>query len=279
MNTNTVKTRKAIKFINTAIDRALTVLFLAVLLIGVYFTYDSWYVYNSASLDRIPGYEWQGTETLRELPKDAKAWLIVDDTKINCPIMQGKTNEDYLNKNPYGEYSLTGSVFMDAANSPDFSDDYTLLYGHHMKNGYMFGALDYFLDEEYFDSHRIGTLTVRDGASDGFSSEENSEAETVEEQLSMDKSYKTRYKVNIFAVVENDVNVRVVFDVQDDGDILSYIKENAIIYREPENGNILALTTCVNPQETARLEVFATLTPEEYPTAGSPTSINTMSNK
>ena len=274
MNTDTVKTRKAIRLVNTVIDKALTVLFLAVLFIGVYFTYDSWYVYNSASLDRIPGYEWQGTETLKELPKDAKAWLIVDDTKINCPIMQGKTNDDYLNKNPYGEYSLTGSIFMDSLNSPDFTDDYTLLYGHHVLDGYMFGALDYYLDEEYFDSHRTGILTIRDGIEKELSPEENAKAETVEEQLGMDKSYKTRYKVNIFAVVENDANVRVVFDVQDGGDILSYIRENATIYREPENGRILALTTCTDPQGLGRLEVFATLV-EEVPVSTN-VAFNTM---
>ena len=264
MDTNAMKARKAIKIIDTVIDKILTVLFLMVLFIGAYFTYDSWYVYNSASLDSIPGYVWNGAETLRELPQDAKAWLNVDGTKINCPIMQGETNNDYLNVNPYGEYSLTGSVFMDFANSPDFTDDYTLLYGHHMSDGYMFGALDSFLDEEYFNAHRKGTLTVRDGLESNIESGSSTKAKTVEEQISQDKHYKTIYKLNIFAVVETDANEKTVFDVRDEGDLLGYIKENAIIYRNPEGGRIIALTTCVTPTGMGRIAVFATIVEPEH---------------
>ena len=146
-----IKTRKVIVSIDRNIDRALTVLFLIILALGAYFIYDSWYVFNHSALDRIPGYVWNGPETLAELPEEAIAWIEIDDTPISSPIMQGKTNKDYLNKNPYGEYSLSGSIFLDYRNSKYFTDEYSVLYGHHMSGGYMFGILDEYMDEKFFD--------------------------------------------------------------------------------------------------------------------------------
>lgn len=265
MNKNAVTVRKTIRVIDHTIDRLLTVLFLIVLFIGSYFIYDSWYVFNSASLDSVPGHIWKGTETLVELPKDAKAWLIIDDTKINCPIMQGKTNEDYLNKNPYGEYSLSGSIFLDAANDKKFTDDYSLLYGHNVSDGYMFGALQDYLNEDYLDGHRAGTLTIRDGDGEGLSSDLKDTPKTTEEQVRADKSYRTVYKVNIFAVMETDANDRAVFDIKSEQNLTNYIKDNALIYREPKGDKILALTTCVDPAGLERIAVFATLTLEDCP--------------
>ena len=76
------------------------------------------------------------------------------------PVMQGKDNYEYLNKDPYGEFSLSGSIFLDARNDLDFEDDYSLIYGHHMEKGAMFGALDDFQDRAYFDQRRSGTIVT-----------------------------------------------------------------------------------------------------------------------
>ncbi len=232
MNNGYVITRKAIHYLDWSIDKILTVLFLIMLCIGAYFTYDSWYVFNSSSLNKIPGYTWEGPATLEELPTEAIAWLEIYDTKIDCPLMQGETNREYLNKNPYGEYSLAGSIFLDSRNSFDFTDPYSVLYGHHMSGGYMFGSLDEFLKEEYFLEHRDGVLTLRDD---------------------------TEYEVEIFAVLETDASNETVFNVSYDADRFAFIKENAFIYREPSGDRILALTTCKSPLTTERYAVFATL--------------------
>ena len=91
-------------------------------------------------------------------------WLTVDGTSIDYPVMQGGNNLTFLNRNPYGEFSLSGSIFLDSRNSPDFSDEYSIIYGHHMAYGKLFGALDAFLDETYTSSHRSRTLLIgRDG--------------------------------------------------------------------------------------------------------------------
>lgn len=53
----------------------------------------------------------ESQEPLGEVVKDAVAWLTVDGTSIDHPVMQGKTNDTYINKDPYGNFSLSGSIF------------------------------------------------------------------------------------------------------------------------------------------------------------------------
>ena len=65
---------------------------------------------------------------------------------------------EYINKDVYGNFALSGSIFLSSANQPDFTDPYNLIYGHHMSNGAMFGDVVEFTDEAYFTAHETGTL-------------------------------------------------------------------------------------------------------------------------
>ena len=51
---------------------------------------------------------------------------------------------------------------MDVANSQDFSGFSTIVYGHHMENGVMFGPITDFSDGSYFLEHRYGNLFAND---------------------------------------------------------------------------------------------------------------------
>lgn len=156
--------KKVIRGFSFIEDVAVFVICISLFLVGAYGLYDSYLIYHQANDDSIlkykPGYE--GEIPDKEIVGNMVGWITIDGTNIDYPIMQGETNYEYLNKNPYGEYSLSGSIFLDSRNSPDFSDDYSLIYGHHMENGYMFGALDEFQNEAYFNEHEKGTLTVGD---------------------------------------------------------------------------------------------------------------------
>ena len=159
---------RAIRLTDRLVDYVLLLFFLLLFLIGAYTMYDTVLIYDAANGGDLrsfrpnvveageEGYVWD----MSALSDDVVAWLTVDDTNIDYPVMQGVDNNEYLNKDPFGEYSLAGSIFLDARNAPDFSDPYSLIYGHHMEYGKMFGALDEFLDEDYFDAHTTGTLTV-----------------------------------------------------------------------------------------------------------------------
>ena len=77
---------------------------------------------------------------IKEINKDIIGWLIVDNTNIDYPIVQANNNEYYLNHNLDKEYSSAGWIFMDSRNSLD--DQNLIIYGHHRRDGSMFGSID-----------------------------------------------------------------------------------------------------------------------------------------
>ena len=54
-------------------------------------------------------------QELKAMNPDVCGWLTLDHTKIDYPVVQGKDNWEYVNKNAEGEYSLTGAIFMDSS--------------------------------------------------------------------------------------------------------------------------------------------------------------------
>lgn len=100
---------------------------------------------------------------LQAVNEDVIGWLYVEalsDT-INYPVVHGKDNEQYLHTTYYGNYNFAGTIFIDSENSTDFNDCNTLVYGHNMKNGSMFGLLKRFVQNEqtYKDSKYFWILT------------------------------------------------------------------------------------------------------------------------
>ncbi len=78
---------------------------------------------------------------LKEINNDIFAWVKIDDTYINYPILQGETDEYYLRKDIYKKSSVSGSIFVDSTTNTNFEDDNTVIYGHNMKNQRMFANL------------------------------------------------------------------------------------------------------------------------------------------
>ena len=78
---------------------------------------------------------------LKEINPDVIAWIKIDNTYINYPILQGESDEYYLKKDIYKKYNLSGSIFVDSKTNPNFEDDNTVIYGHNMKNQRMFADL------------------------------------------------------------------------------------------------------------------------------------------
>ena len=99
-------------------------------------------------------------DELLAINPDVCAWVTVDGTNIDQPVLRGETNYIYINTNVYGEFALCGSIFMDSRCDRDCTDPYILLYGHHMASHGMFGDLQLFKDEKFFSDNHTGTLLV-----------------------------------------------------------------------------------------------------------------------
>lgn len=93
---------------------------------------------------------------------DVCAWVSMDNTRIDYPVLQGETNLSYINTDVYGHFALPGSIFLDSRCDRTYHEPYALLYGHHMAQGAMFGDLDLYKDKQFFLENRTGTLMLPD---------------------------------------------------------------------------------------------------------------------
>lgn len=95
---------------------------------------------------------------------DFIGWIDVPGTNIHYPVVHGTDNDYYLRHTFKKEYSDYGAIFMDVENSPDFSDDNSVLYGHNMRSGAMFHDVNTMhSNPDFAKDHMIFTITTRDG--------------------------------------------------------------------------------------------------------------------
>lgn len=154
---------KAVRVLDRITDVIIEIIVCVLLIFGVYSLWDSRQVYQEADSSNYIAYrpdseDSVGFEELRLINPEVFAWLTVNDTPIDYPLTQTDDNEKYINTNAQGQYTLSGSIFLDYRNSPDFDDFNSILYGHHMERKLMFGSLSDFADREYFDTHPYGNL-------------------------------------------------------------------------------------------------------------------------
>ena len=102
-------------------------------------------------------------ESLKAQNADTIGWIILPDSRINYPIVKSKDNAEYLTTTFEGQSSSSGAIFMDMLCENDFSDENTIIYGHNMKNGFMFRALNDLTDKEYFWRHHIFCIDIGNG--------------------------------------------------------------------------------------------------------------------
>jgi sortase B len=103
-------------------------------------------------------------EALKAQNEDIVGWIYCPDTKINYPVVQGDSNQEYLYKTHTGVHNANGSIFMDFRNLPDFSDFNNILYGHHMSDGGMFATLKKYNKQEFYEAHPTMWLLTPDKA-------------------------------------------------------------------------------------------------------------------
>lgn len=240
-----------------ALVNLLVILYLG--LTGIYAAYALWdnnRVYQAArdvQADMVqikPVVEEDGGASFEELlaiNPDVCAWVTVDNTNIDYPVLQGSTNLTYINRDVYGSFALAGSIFLDARNERDFSDDYSLLYGHHMENSGMFGDLDRFKNRSFFEENKTGSLILPDRS----------------------------YYFEIFACLLVNAGENTIFDPEqwqtDIDGLLSFAENNSLYLREEtieemkqvERTKVLALSTCSTEFTDARTIVLAVLVPQQ----------------
>lgn len=224
------------------------ILILLMLSYGMYSLWDTYKIYANSFADEEllkfrPTDDGEDNPTLKDLKKlnpDVKAMDsgAEDQHRLSGGAM-GQDDMEYINKNVYGEFELSGAIFLSCLNKDDFSDPYNLVYGHNMKNGGMFADVADFTNKEYFETHQKGKLYLTDA---------------------------TR-KIRFFACMKVTAADAKIY--HPDGyrkenlkDLLDYIQANAVQYRDvnvADENSLIALSTCSEAETNGRVVLIGKL--------------------
>ena len=89
-------------------------------------------------------------DRLQAVNEDITGWLRIRALDISYPVVQGEDNDYYLHRTFERTDNFAGCLFMNCDNASDLTDQNTIIYGHNMKNGSMFGKLKNYNDPEVF---------------------------------------------------------------------------------------------------------------------------------
>ena len=179
-------------------------------------------------------------EALNTLDENIAAWLYSPNTVIDYPIMMADDYSYYLNHLPNGARNANGSLFIDFNCAPDFTDPLTVVYGHNMKSGRMFGSLSGYKAQGYFDKHPYMYLYTHQG----------------------------NYRVDLLygcVIAAGQWRERAFMYAANLNALLTYAAHNttftsAIQYEDGDR--VIALSTCSYEFDDARYVVIGILTPE-----------------
>lgn len=86
-------------------------------------------------------------DALTKINGDFVGWIYYAPLELSYPIVRGTDNDYYTQYTFENVRNSSGAIFMDFLNKPDFSHFNTIIYGHNMKNGTMFGSLKKLLND------------------------------------------------------------------------------------------------------------------------------------
>ena len=89
---------------------------------------------------------------LKEQNNEAVAWLKVNNTNIEYPVVKSRSNSFYLDHNFDKAQNLAGWIFADYKNKFDGTDKNIVIYGHNMRDGSMFGTLKNILNSDWYNN-------------------------------------------------------------------------------------------------------------------------------
>ena len=176
-------------------------------------------------------------DKLWDLNPDVIGYLQIPDSNIDYPVLQSLERRDYyLKRNIDVSTGFPGCIFAENINSGDFSDAVTILYGHNMQNGTMFGQLKKYFEEDFREEHKYIFVYQTDCVS---LYEVVVVSPYSEEHLLVDDFIKNGNSF-MFSGVKRDDQVRVINHLKEFNSKLAYFAEGEIT----EEDKLLVLSTC-----------------------------------
>lgn len=85
---------------------------------------------------------------------DLTGWISIPDTVIDYPVMQCADNEFYLHHDFDKKEDRYGCLYVKDIADVDTPGTNFVIYGHNMKDGTMFGMLDQYVEQSFYEKHR-----------------------------------------------------------------------------------------------------------------------------
>lgn len=183
-------------------------------------------------------------EELQKENSDIIAWLEIEGTNINYPILHTTNNDFYLDHNYKKEEALTGSLFLDKSFDINNGSSNYWIDGHRNKQGMMFEDLLKYAKEDFYKEHTKIRFTT---------SKEDSQYEI------MAVFYSRVY----YADEQNVFRYYYFVKAKDENEYNNYVKQSkeASIYNTGVTATygeqLLTLSTCEYSQEDGRFVVVA----------------------
>ena len=175
-------------------------------------------------------------EKLLEINNDTKAWLKVNNTNINFPVVQSSDNDFYLNHDFNKDTNSNGWIFIDYRNNIDTLDRNTIIYGHNIIGDSMFSTLRYVLNPSWYNNSENLNITFNTPS----------------------KHFKARI-FSIYVIDETNDYLNINFNDEDYNNFINIIKSRSIQDFGVDygvNDKMITLSTC-NGTGDKRLVVHA----------------------
>lgn len=175
-------------------------------------------------------------QNLKAINSDYVGWITIPGSEIDLPIVQCSNNDYYLLVSFRDEYNSAGCLFLDCGNDSFFQDQNSVIYGHAMLDGTMFGGLKKYRDQSYYESNPfIYVLT---------------------------EHCTYCYQVASVNVLTPDYDYRQANYGESFVEKMSILKQSSYIYSSANVGasdKVITLSTCTGTNGENRLVVFAVL--------------------
>ena len=164
---------------------------------------------------------------LKKQNNEAIAWLKVNNTNIEYPVVKGTNNSFYLNHSFDKSSNSAGWIFADCRNKFDNTDKNIVIYGHNMRDGSMFGSMLNILNSKWYENEENTNITL------------------------YTENEKCIYKVfSVYKIENEDYYIKTEFknDNEFEGFIKNLKKRSIKDFNVDvsKDDNILTLSTCAN---------------------------------
>lgn len=164
---------------------------------------------------------------LKEQNNDTIAWLKVNNTNIEYPVVKSRDNSFYLDHSFDKSKNSAGWIYADYRNKFDGTDRNIIIYGHNRRDGSMFGSMKNILKPDWYNNDENKNII-----------------------LNTEKGNYTYKVFSVYQIESEDYYIKTEFNNDDEYEqFINTLKNRSIKEFNTDvskNDSILTLSTCAN---------------------------------